>query len=97
MRPALSDQASIFGIQNDKLSGGPIERLYNTIDTTFRPSPEAKVKAAIVCVDIVGAIASERVDSNEIAHLRFNDFCNLLKVHGNCSVANKTYHRHSKV
>ena len=46
MKPAFSEQATIFGIDKGKLSGGPIEALFTAIDTSFHPSPEAK--AAIV-------------------------------------------------
>ena len=56
MKPAFSEQATIFGIEDGKLAGGAIENLYKVIDTAFRPSPEAR--AAIVSVDIVGTAAS---------------------------------------
>jgi hypothetical protein len=46
MRPAFSEQATIFGIEDGKLSGGPIEILFKTIDTAFRPSPEARAVIA---------------------------------------------------
>jgi hypothetical protein len=58
MKPAFSEQATIFGIETGKLFGGAIEGLFETIDTAFRPSPEAK--AAIVRIDIVGTAASAR-------------------------------------
>ena len=65
MKPAFSDHATIFGIDNGKLSGGPIEALFKAIDTAFRPSPEAK--AAIVRIDIVGTAASARVDTDNVS------------------------------
>ena len=37
MKPAFSEQATIFGIEKGKLSGGPIEALFKAIDTAFRP------------------------------------------------------------
>ena len=67
MRPAFNEQATIFGIEEGKLAGGPIEGLFKTIDTAFRPSPEAK--AAIVRVDIVGAAAERAYRYRQ--HLRF--------------------------
>ncbi|MGX5024802.1 nuclear transport factor 2 family protein [Enterobacter sp. UPMP2060] len=93
MKPAFSDQATIFGVDGDgKLTGGPIQGLFDIIDTAFRPSPEAK--AAIVRVDIVGTAASARIDTDDISGFRFTDFFNLLKVNGQWTVVSKIYHTH---
>lgn len=94
MRPAFNAQATIFGIDGDgKLAGGPIEGLFATIDTAFRPSPEAQ--AAIVRIDIVGTAASARVDTDNISGYRFTDFFNLLKVDGEWTIVSKIYHTHA--
>lgn len=94
MKPAFSDQATIFGVDVDnKLTGGPIQGLFDTIDTAFRPSPEAK--AAIVRIDIVGTAASARIDTDDISGFRFTDFFNLLKVEGKWVVVSKIYHTHT--
>lgn len=94
MRPAFSSQATIFGVDGeDKLTGGPIEGLFEIIDSAFRPSPQAR--AAIVRVDIVGTAASARVDTDDISGFRFTDFFNLLKVQGEWSIVSKIYHTHA--
>lgn len=94
MRPAFSSQATIFGIDgDDKLTGGPIEGLFEIIDSAFRPSPQAK--ASIVRVDIVGTAASARVDTDDISGFRFTDFFNLLKVQGEWTIVSKIYHTHA--
>lgn len=94
MRPAFSSQATIFGVDgDDKLTGGPIEGLFEIIDSAFRPSPQAQ--AAIVRVDIVGTAASARVDTDDISGFRFTDFFNLLKVQGEWSIVSKIYHTHA--
>lgn len=94
MRPAFSEQATIFGVDGDgKLAGGPIEGLFQTIDTAFRPSPQAK--GVIARIDIVGAAASARIDTNDISGFCFTDFFNLLKVEGQWTVVNKIYHTHT--
>lgn len=93
MKPAFSDQATIFGAGADgKLAGGPIQGLYDTIDTAFRPSPEAN--AVFVSIDIVGTAASARIDTNDISGFCFTDFFHLLKVEGNWTVVSKIYHTH---
>ena len=94
MRPAFSSQATIFGVDgDDKLTGGPIEGLFEIIDSAFRPSPQAQ--AAIVRVDIVGKAASARVDTDDISGFRFTDFFNLLKVQGEWTIVSKIYHTHA--
>jgi len=93
MKPAFSEQATIFGVHADgKLSGGAIQNLYDVVDKVFRPSPEAK--AAIVRIDIVGTAASARIDTNDISGFCFTDFFNLLEVDGKWTVINKIYHTH---
>ncbi|MEJ5065098.1 MULTISPECIES: nuclear transport factor 2 family protein [unclassified Erwinia] len=93
MKPAFSEQATIFGADGDgNLTGGPIQGLFDVIDCDFRPSPEAK--AAIVRVDIVGTAASARIDTDDISGFRFTDFFNLLKVNGSWTVVSKIYHTH---
>lgn len=93
MKPAFSDQATIFGVDADnKLSGGPIQGLFDIIDSAFRPSPEAQ--GVIVNIDIVGTAASARIDTNDISGFCFTDFFNLLKVEGKWTVVSKIYHTH---
>ncbi|PQZ87265.1 MULTISPECIES: nuclear transport factor 2 family protein [Pseudomonas] len=93
MKPAFSEQATIFGVDGDgQLTGGPIQGLFDIIDSAFRPSPEAK--GAIVNVDIVGTAASARIDTNDISGFCFTDFFNLLKVDGKWTVISKIYHTH---
>ena len=94
MRPAFSSQATIFGVDgDDQLTGGPIEDLFEIIDSAFRPSPQAK--AAIARIDIVGTAASARVDTDDISGFRFTDFFNLLKVDGEWTIVSKIYHTHA--
>lgn len=93
MKPAFDAQATIFGVDGDnKLAGGPIQGLFDTIDSSFRPSPEAK--ASIIRIDIVGTAASARVDTDNISGFRFTDFFNLLKVDGKWIIVSKIYHTH---
>lgn len=94
MRPAFSSEATMFGVDGeDKLTGWPIEGLFEIIDSAFRPSPQAK--AAIARIDIVGTAASARVDTDDISGFRFTDFFNLLKVQGEWTIVSKIYHTHA--
>lgn len=94
MRPAFSSEATIFGVDGEgKLTGGPIEGLFEIIDSAFRPSPQAQ--AAIARIDIVGTAASARVDTDDISGFRFTDFFNLLKAQGEWTIVSKIYHTHA--
>lgn len=94
MKPAFHEQATIFGVdEKGALTGGPIQGLFEIIDTHFTPSPKAK--DAIVRIDIVGTAASARVDTNDISGFCFTDFFNLLKVDGKWTIVSKIYHTHS--
>lgn len=94
MKPAFSDQATIFGVDaQGKLTGGPIHGLFEVIDNDFKPSPEAK--CAVVRIDIVGTAASARIDTDDISGFRFTDFFNLLKVDGKWTIVSKIYHTHA--
>ena len=93
MKPAFSEQATIFGVgAGGKLTGGAIQNLFDGIDSGFRPSPEGQ--AAIVRVDIVGTAASARIDTNDVSGFCFTDFFHLLKVDGEWTVISKIYHTH---
>lgn len=92
MKPAFHERATIFGVDSNGLVGGPIQGLFDTIDTHFKPSPDAK--AVIVRIDIVGNAASARVDTDDISGFRFSDFFNLLKVDGKWMIVSKIYHTH---
>ena len=93
MKPAFNEKATMFGVDADnKLVGGDIKGLYETIDTAFKPSPEAK--AVITRIDIVGTAASARVDTDNISGFHFTDFFNLLKVEGKWTIVSKIYHTH---
>ncbi len=92
MKPAFNEQATIFGVDAGKLTGGAIQNLYDVIDNVFRPSPHAK--AAIVRIDIVGTAASARIDTDNVSGFCFTDFFNLLKVEDKWTIVSKIYHTH---
>ena len=93
MKPAFSDQATMFSVGADgTLAGGAIQNLFDGIDRHFHPSPEAQ--AAIVRIEIVGTAASARIDANGVSGLCFTDFFRLLKIEGKWIVISKIFHLH---
>lgn len=93
MKPAFSEQATMFSVDGDgKLAGGPIQALFDGIDSAFRPSPDAP--AAIARIEIVGTAASARIDANDMSGICFTDFFHLLKVEDKWTVVSKIFHTH---
>ena len=91
MKPSFSEQATIFCADNEgKLAGGPIQGLFDIIDTVVKPAPNSK--PAVVRIDIVGTAASARVDLHDRFGFRFTDFFNLLKIEGKWTIINKVFH-----
>jgi hypothetical protein len=50
--------------------------------------------SCIVNIDIVGTVASVRLESDNWTGHRFTDFFNLLKLDGQWKVMNKVFHLH---
>ncbi|EMF53812.1 MULTISPECIES: nuclear transport factor 2 family protein [Streptomyces] len=90
MKPAFAEEATIFGVENGKLSGGAITALYQGIDRDFHPSPEGR--AVIAYINVTGTAANARVDTNDVSGLCFTDYFNLLKVDGTWTIVSKIYH-----
>ena len=90
MRPAFAEEATIFGVEDGKLTGGAITALYEGIDTGFTPSPEGR--AVIAYINVNGTAANARVDTNDVSSLCFTDYFNLLKVDGAWIIVSKIYH-----
>lgn len=92
MKPAFHDDATIFGYVAGDLFAGPIENLYRWNDEN---GPAADIIANIVSIDIVGTVASARVESDNWTGHRFTDFFNLLKLSGQWKIMNKVFHLHA--
>ena len=69
--------------------GPQIQKLYDIVDT-LEPSPNART--AIARIDVAATVANARVDSENVAGLRFTDFFNLVKIDGKWIIVNKVYH-----
>ena len=92
MRPAFHAQATIFGYVGPDLFAGPIENLFEWNDAN---GPAAGLKSRITSIDLVGTIASARVETDDWTGHRFTDFFNLLKVDGEWKIMNKVFHLHA--
>jgi hypothetical protein len=92
MRPAFHADATIFGYVGDDLFAGPIQGLYDWNDSN---GPAAGLVAHIAAIDIVGSVASARVEIDNWTGHRFTDLFNLLKLDGQWKIMNKVFHLHA--
>ncbi|HYD34301.1 MAG TPA: nuclear transport factor 2 family protein [Methylophilaceae bacterium] len=92
MKPAFHEGATIYGYVGDSLFSGPIQNLYDWNDIN---GPASDLQGRIVAIDIVGTVASVRLESANWTGYRFTDFFNLLKVDDQWKIMNKVFHLHA--
>ena len=92
MKPAFHGDATIQGYVGPDLFAGPIQKLYDWNDGN---GPASGLEARIVSIDVVGTVASVRVESDNWTGHRFTDFFNLLKMDGQWKIMNKVFHLHA--
>lgn len=91
MKPAFHQDATIFGYIGPDLFAGPIQGLFDWNDEN---GPAAELTAKIANIDIVGTVATARIELDNWTGHRFTDFFNLLKVDGEWKIMNKVFYLH---
>ena len=91
MRPAFHPDATIFGYVGDELFAGPIQGLYDWHDQN---GAATGLKASIANVDIVGTVATVRLELDNWTGHQFTDLFTLLKVEGDWKIMNKVFYLH---
>ena len=92
MKPAFHNDATIFGYIGDDLFAGPIQKLFDWND---KNGPATELKTRIASIDVVGTIATVRLESDNWTGHKFTDFFTLLKVEGAWKIMNKVFYLHS--
>ena len=92
MKPAFHNDATIFGYIGDDLFAGPIQKLFDWND---KNGPATELETKIASIDIVGTIATVRLESDNWTGHKFTDFFTLLKVEGAWKIMNKVFYLHS--
>ena len=91
MRPAFHEGATIFGYVGADLFAGPIEKLFAWNDEN---GPARELQSRVACIDIVGTVATVRLELDNWTGYRFTDLFTLLKVDGEWKIMNKVFHLH---
>ena len=91
MKPAFRENAIIHGYIGGNLLAGPIKILYDWVESN-PSSPELDAK--IINIDLVGTIATARVDITGWLGNHFTDQFTLLKENDKWVITSKVFHTH---
>ena len=92
MKPAFHEGATIFGYVDTDLLAGPIQQLFDWNDQN---GPATGLKAKISSIDLVGTVATVRLELENWTDFRFTDMFTMLKVDVNWKIINKVLHLHT--
>ncbi len=92
MKPAFHKDATIFGYAGADLFAGPIQRLFAWNDEN---GPATGLQARIASIDLIGTIATVRLELNNWTDHRYTDLFTLLQVDGEWKIMNKVFHLHA--
>jgi hypothetical protein len=91
MKPAFHPDATIFGYIGSDLFAGPIQQLFDWNDQN---GPATELQSWITSIDLIGTIATVRLELDNWTGHRFTDLFTLLKVEGEWKIMNKVFHLH---
>jgi hypothetical protein len=92
MRPAFHKDATVFGYVGPDLFAGPIENLFAWNDNN---GPATELEDRIASIDVIGTVATVRLELENWTGIRFTDLFTLLKLDGNWKIMNKVFHAHA--
>ncbi len=92
MKPAFHEGATIFGYVGADLFAGPIQNLFAWNDEN---GPATELQARIAAIDLIGTVATVRLELENWTGYRFTDLFTLLKVDGEWKIMNKVFHLHA--
>ena len=92
MKPVFHKDATIFGYIGADLLAGPIQQLFAWNDSN---GPAVELQARIASIDLIGTIATVRLELDNWTDHRYTDLFTLLKVDGEWKIMNKVFHLHA--
>jgi hypothetical protein len=91
MKPAFHADATIHGYVGADLFAGPIQALFDWVDTN---PPASAVQTRLASVDVHGTIATVRLEIDNWGGHRFTDMFTLLKLDGEWKIISKVFYLH---
>jgi hypothetical protein len=92
MKLAFHPDATIFGYIDGDLFAGPIQKLFDFNDQN---GPASEIQHWIINIDLIGTVATVRLEIDHWTGHRFSDLFTLLKIDGNWKIMNKVFYLHS--
>ncbi|MCW5965739.1 MAG: nuclear transport factor 2 family protein [Bryobacterales bacterium] len=92
MKPAFHETATISGYLGPDLITGPIQQLYDYVDST---DAAKDLQGRITSIDISDTVATVRLELDNWAGHRFTDMYTLLKSNGEWKIISKVFHLHA--
>ncbi len=92
MKPAFHEDATIFGYVGADLFAGPIQQLFAWNDQN---GPATELEARIASIDVIGTVATVRLELDNWTGARYTDLFTLLEVDGEWKIMNKVFHLHA--
>lgn len=91
MKRAFHKDATIFGYVGPDLFAGPIQGLFDWVDQN---GAATELEGRVTSIDLVGTVATARIELENWRGHRFTDFFTLLKTDGEWKVINKVFYLH---
>lgn len=92
MKPGFHEDATIFGYIGEDLFEGAIQKLFDWNDEN---GPATDLEAKIANIDLVGTVATVRLELDNWTGHKFTDLFTLLNVDGTWKIMNKVFHLHA--
>jgi hypothetical protein len=91
MKPAFHNGATIYGYTGPDVFGGPIQMLYEWIDSN---DPATELTYTVADIDVFETIATARIECTNWGGHRFTDMFTLLKTEGEWKIISKVFYLH---
>jgi len=89
MKPAFHKNATIHGIVNGSLFGGPIQIMFDWVKDN---PPATKLEAEIASIDVANTVATARIELSDWNGASYTDQFTLLKENDAWSITSKVFH-----
>jgi len=89
MKPAFHKNATIHGMVNGSLFGGPIQIMFDWVKDN---PPATKLEAEIANIDLANTVATARIELSNWNGARYTDQFTLQKENGSWSITSKVFH-----
>ena len=92
MKPAFHPDATIFGYVGAELFAGPIQHLFDWNDQN---GPATELQSRITSIEMMGTVATVRLELDNWTGRRFTDMFTLLKIDGEWKIISKVFYLHT--